>query len=226
MQQPRAFARIQEAVESWRQEKLREVKQLTLGQTTFNSTIPAEEAKKILIALEFDWIVLLEEIGLWTPAEIVQKEHYDKSERELELEDQITLGKPIPPECNAKIHTDYDGTAVRWGLTHPKESAADCCQACLDRAKHAKLGELKCNIWVYWPSERGCYSPDINEHKHQEWWLKHIQEASIEGESLEGISFEGIGIDPRDPNALLLGDDFPDEFKDGSRIDILDFAET
>ncbi|XP_043712572.1 uncharacterized protein LOC122661282 isoform X1 [Telopea speciosissima] len=168
-----------EALESWRQEKLREVKQLTLGQTTLNSTIPAKEAKKLLKALEFDWTVLLEEIGVWMPAEIVHKEHYDKPERELELEDQIIPGRPIPPECHAEIHTDYDGTAVRWGLTHPKESAADCCQACLDQAKYAKLGELKCNIWVYCPSETGCYSPDIYEHKHQECWLKHAEKPRL-----------------------------------------------
>lgn len=80
----------------------------------------------------------------------------------------------MPPECHAELHTDYGGAAVRWGLTHHKESAADCCQACLDQAKTAKPGEKKCNIWVYCPSEYGCYSPDIYEHKHQECWLKQV----------------------------------------------------
>jgi len=89
-------------------------------------------------------------------------------------EEEIIAGPPLSPQCNAELHTDYDGAAVRWGLTHHKESAADCCQACLDQAKIAKPGELKCNIWVYCPSEFGCYSPDKYEHKHQECWLKQV----------------------------------------------------
>ncbi|RZR87495.1 hypothetical protein BHM03_00014916 [Ensete ventricosum] len=88
--------------------------------------------------------------------------------------EEIIPGRPLPPECHAELHTDYDGAAVRWGLIHHKESAADCCQACLDQAKRPKPGEKKCNIWVYCPSEFGCYSPDIYEHKHQECWLKQV----------------------------------------------------
>ncbi|XP_042508176.1 uncharacterized protein LOC122084160 [Macadamia integrifolia] len=168
-----------EAVESWRQEKLQEIKQLTLGQATLNSTIPAKEAQKLLRALESDWTVLLEKIGLWMPAEIVHKEHHDKPEGELELEDQIIPGRAIPSECHAEIHTDYGGAAVRWGLTYHQESAADCCQACLDQAKNSKPDEMKCNIWVYCPSETGCYSPDIYEHKHQECWLKHAEKPPL-----------------------------------------------
>lgn len=89
-------------------------------------------------------------------------------------EDEILAGRPLPPQCHAELHTDYDGSAVRWGLTHHKESAADCCQACLDHAARAKPGEKKCNIWVYCPSEDGCHSPDIYQHKHQECWLKYV----------------------------------------------------
>jgi hypothetical protein len=89
-------------------------------------------------------------------------------------EEEIIAGPPLPSQCNAELHTDYDGAAVRWGLTHPKESAADCCQACLDQAKNARPGELRCNIWVYCPSEFGCFSPDKYEHKHQECWLKQV----------------------------------------------------
>ena len=89
-------------------------------------------------------------------------------------EEEIVPGPPLAPECNAELHTDYGGTAVRWGLTHHKESAGDCCQACIDQAKRAKPGALKCNIWVYCPSEYGCYSPDKYEHKHQECWLKQV----------------------------------------------------
>ncbi|URE39772.1 Sec23/Sec24 beta-sandwich domain [Musa troglodytarum] len=122
-------------------------------------------------ALASNWQVLLEAIGLWLPADVVHTEHNDKPENEEDLE-EIIPGRPLPPECHAEAQTDYDGAAVRWGLTHHQESAADCCQACLDQAKHAKPGERKCNIWVYCPSEFGCYSPDIYKHKHQECWLK------------------------------------------------------
>ena len=89
-------------------------------------------------------------------------------------EEEVLPGRPLPPECHAELHTDYDGAAVRWGLTHHEDSAADCCQACLDQARHAKEGEKKCNIWVYCPSEFGCHSPDIYQHKHQECWLKYV----------------------------------------------------
>ena len=92
--------------------------------------------------------------------------------------EEILAGRPVPAVCNAELHTDYGGAAVRWGLTHHKESAADCCQACLDQAKRAKPGEMRCNIWVYCPSEFGCFSPDIYEHKHQECWLKYVRKVS------------------------------------------------
>lgn len=36
-------------------------------------------------ALESDWAVLSEEIGLWIPAEVINKEHDDKPEGEEEL---------------------------------------------------------------------------------------------------------------------------------------------
>lgn len=87
---------------------------------------------------------------------------------------EILAGRQLPPECHTELHTDYGGAAVRWGLTHHKESAYDCCKACLDHAKNAKPEDKKCNIWVYCPSEGGCYSPDIYEHKHQECWLKYV----------------------------------------------------
>lgn len=90
------------------------------------------------------------------------------------LTEEVLAGRPVPAVCNAELHTDYGGAAVRWGLTHHKESAADCCQACLDQASRAKPGEMRCNIWVYCPSEFGCFSPDIYEHKHQECWLKYV----------------------------------------------------
>jgi len=89
-------------------------------------------------------------------------------------EEEVLPGRPLPPECNTELHTDYGGAAMRWGLTHHKDSAADCCKACLDQAKRAKEGEKKCNIWVYCPSEYGCHSPDIYQHKYQECWLKYV----------------------------------------------------
>ncbi|RWR92532.1 hypothetical protein CKAN_02174600 [Cinnamomum micranthum f. kanehirae] len=160
------------SLEIWRNEKLEETKQLIIRNSTTNLMLSTKEAKLLKRVLESDWNLLLEDIGIWIPAEVVNKEIDDKPENEEELEEEIIPGRPIPPECHAEAHTDYDGAAVRWGLTHHKESAADCCQACLDQAKRAKPGEMKCNIWVYCPSEDGCFSPDKYEHKHQECWLK------------------------------------------------------
>ncbi|EFJ13992.1 hypothetical protein SELMODRAFT_423876 [Selaginella moellendorffii] len=63
----------------------------------------------------------------------------------------------------AEAHTNYDGVAVWWGLTHNTESAADCCQACFNQAKATKLGEVNGKIWVFCAAENGCHSPDIYE---------------------------------------------------------------
>ena len=89
-------------------------------------------------------------------------------------DEEVLPGRKLPPECNAELHSDYDGAAVRWGLTHHKDSAYECCMSCLDQARRAKPGDKKCNIWVYCPSETGCYSPDIYEHKNGECWLKYV----------------------------------------------------
>ncbi|XVE94866.1 hypothetical protein REPUB_Repub02eG0046700 [Reevesia pubescens] len=170
----------QEVVETWRKEKLKEAK-LALGREGLNSTLLQEEAGMLIKVLESNWTVLLEDIGLWIPTKINNQEHDDKPEgvEDTEDEDQILVGRPLPPECHAELHTDYDGVAVRWGLTHHKESAADCCQACLDHAKNAKPGGKKCNIWVYCPFEAGCYSPDKYEHKHMECWLKFAEKPRL-----------------------------------------------
>lgn len=130
-------------------------------------------------ALESDWAVLAEEIGLWIPVEVANVEHNDKPDGAEDLEEEVLPGRALPPECKPELHTDYDGSAVRWGLTHHKDSAADCCQACLDHAKRAKEGEKKCNIWVYCPSEFGCHSPDIYQHKHMECWLKYAEKPKL-----------------------------------------------
>ncbi|CAD6339831.1 unnamed protein product [Miscanthus lutarioriparius] len=159
-----------EAVEAWRVGKLKYMRS-TSTKNLSNVGLSSEESRMLKRALEFNWQMLLEDIGLWIPPTIYHIEHDDKPENEPE-EEEIIPGPPLPPECNTELHTDYGGTAVRWGLTHHKESAADCCQACIDQAKRARPGALKCNIWVYCPSEYGCYSPDKYEHKHQECWLK------------------------------------------------------
>ncbi|CAN0872953.1 hypothetical protein LINGRAHAP2_LOCUS10240 [Linum grandiflorum] len=130
-------------------------------------------------ALESGWAVLSEDMGLWIPGEITNIEHDDKPHGEEEDEEEILPGRPLPPECNAELHSDYDGAAVWWGPHHPKESAADCCQACLDQAKRAKPGEMQCNVWVYCPAENGCYSPDIYEHKNMECWLKYSEKPKL-----------------------------------------------
>ncbi|KAK0574534.1 hypothetical protein LWI29_025121 [Acer saccharum] len=171
---------VREAVESWHRQKLKEAKHLSIGKQGMNLTILKEQTRLLVKALESDWAALSEEIGLWIPAEIFHQEHDDKPEGVKEEEEKDILpGRPVPPECNAELHTDYAGAAVRWGLTHPKESAADCCQACLDQAKRAQPGQIKCNTWVYCPSEIGCHSPDIYEHKNQECWLKYAEQPKI-----------------------------------------------
>ncbi|GMJ02633.1 hypothetical protein like AT4G33380 [Hibiscus trionum] len=169
-----------EAVETWRQEKLKEAKKLVHGGKGLNSTLLQEEAGNLVKVLESDWAALSEDIGLWIPTDIKNQEH-DKHEgvEDTEDEEQILAGRPLPPECNPELHTDYDGDCVRWGLSNPKESAAECCQDCLDQAKSAKPGQKKCNIWVYCPSESGCYSPDKYEHKHMECWLKYSEKPSL-----------------------------------------------
>jgi len=166
-----------EAVESWRVEKLKYIRSSST-QNLSNFGLSSEESRMLKRVLDFNWRMLLEDIGLWIPPTVYHIEHDDKPENEQE-EEEIVPGPPLPPECNAELHTDYGGTAVRWGLTHHKESAADCCQACIDQAKRAKPGALKCNIWVYCPSEYGCYSPDKYEHKHQECWLKQADRPKL-----------------------------------------------
>ncbi|CAO2047400.1 unnamed protein product, partial [Urochloa humidicola] len=172
-----SLAQQREVVESWRAEKLKDIKSAS-AQNQSNLDLSSEETRLLKRALEFDWRMVMEDIGLWIPEEVTHTVHDDKPENEPE-EEEIIAGPPLSPQCNAELHTDYDGAAVRWGLTHHKESAADCCQACLDQAKNAKPGEPKCNIWVYCPSEFGCYSPDKYEHKHQECWLKQADRPKL-----------------------------------------------
>ncbi|CAO2834205.1 unnamed protein product [Amaranthus hypochondriacus] len=168
-----------EAVESWRKTKVHEAKRLMLGDKNVTLEISLDDAALLIEVMESKWSLLMEIIGLWIPSVIIHKEHDDKPLGLDALEEDPLPGRPVPHECHAELHTDYGGAAVRWGLTHHKESAADCCQACLDQARRAKPGDMKCNIWVYCPSEAGCYSPDIYEHKHQECWLKYSQQPKL-----------------------------------------------
>jgi hypothetical protein len=92
----------------------------------------------------------------------------------VDTDDDNIPGKTVPEACHAEVHTDYDGVAVWWGLTHHVESAADCCQACLDQACDANQDEWKCNIWLYFPEEAGCFSHDKFKHEHRECWLKQV----------------------------------------------------
>lgn len=171
-----------EAIEKWRKARLQEAKQFVLGQGNVTMDVSPDEAEMLMKAMnvESSWSLLMEEIGLYIPNHIVHKEP-DKPEGvdEYDTEEDPLAGRPLPPECHPELHTDYDGVAVKWGLTHHKESAADCCEACLDQAKQAKAGEKKCNIWVYCPSESGCYSPDIYKHQFQECWLKYADQPKL-----------------------------------------------
>ncbi|THG13068.1 hypothetical protein TEA_026467 [Camellia sinensis var. sinensis] len=196
---------LSSSASSLAQGKAKSSKTTTLGKT-LSSTVPPKEAGRIssLItsmfgrkdhchlelqgdmlvgtlarASESGWSQLSNEIGLWIPVEINNEEHDDKLEGATDFNDEILAGRQLPPECHPELHTDYDGAAVRWGLTHHKESAYDCCQACLDHSKRARPGEKKCNIWVYCPSETGCYSPDVYEHKHMECWLKYAEKPRV-----------------------------------------------
>lgn len=168
----------QAAVENWRMEKLREAKEV-IHKKTFNSSVSIKEAGYLLEALGSDWPSLSEDLGFWIPIEVNNTEHDDKPEGVEEPEQEILPGRQLPPECQAELHTDYDGVAVKWGLTHHKESAYECCMSCFEHAKNAKPDEKKCNIWVYCPSEQGCYSPDIYEHKLGECWLKYSENPKL-----------------------------------------------
>ncbi|MQL80491.1 hypothetical protein Taro_012938 [Colocasia esculenta] len=68
--------------------------QLQVGLQTLNREIGILEALKR--AIESGWLMLLEEVGLWIPAEVVNKEIDDKLENEQEPGIFITL----TPNCN------------------------------------------------------------------------------------------------------------------------------
>ncbi|XP_057838542.1 uncharacterized protein LOC131048563 isoform X1 [Cryptomeria japonica] len=169
----------QQVLEDWRKKKLEEAKKGKNIKAVANSTVQPVDNEMVAKVLESDWVSVLEEAGVPFNPETSDDGSGKLLQGGPEIEDGIIPGRTLPIQCHAEAHTDYDGIAVRWGLTHHKESAADCCQACLDQAKIAKVGEKKCNVWVYCPSESGCYSPDKYEHKHQECWLKQADNAKL-----------------------------------------------
>ncbi|KAH7286889.1 hypothetical protein KP509_32G026900 [Ceratopteris richardii] len=155
------------ALEQWRKRNLEDLDTLaeeTKGGKT-EAQPKAQEAEAIKFLLTVGWSSLLGDAGFDdSPVEEIPSD--------AELANATIPGRPLPAACRGEPHTDYDGAAVRWGLSFHVESAADCCQACIDQAKSAKPEEMKCNIWVYCPEVAGCYSPDIYEHRQKECWLK------------------------------------------------------
>lgn len=158
-----------QGLDKWRREKLKHAqsREAALLKTQEKDKAPVEEELM--------------------PDEVVnvldQGEGSGKLQDGAEVEDGIIPGRLVPEICHAEAHTDYGGTAVRWGPHHHVESAADCCEACLKQARTAKSGEKRCNVWVFCPAEGGCFSPDIYEHKHQECWLKQadVLEVNFKG---------------------------------------------
>lgn len=168
-----------QALQQWRKKKLEEIRireqkaRAEGAKSELQQEAQAAEGLRHLLVL--GWSSLLEDIG-WEEPDANEGEEIPTDS---EIDSEIVPGRTPRPECKTEVHTDYDGTAVRWGLTFHVESAADCCQACLDQAKWAKGDQLKCNIWVYCPQEAGCYSPDIYEHRHQECWLKEAKQPRL-----------------------------------------------
>jgi hypothetical protein len=70
-------------VESWRFEKLKDIKSASIQNST-KLDLSNEEARTLKRALQFNWHVLLEDIGLWIPSEVSHTEHDDKPENEPE----------------------------------------------------------------------------------------------------------------------------------------------
>lgn len=96
------------------------------------------------------------------------------------------IERQLPPQCHPEPNTDFGGVAVRWGLTYHVNSAAECCKACLWHAAYARVGQLKCNVWVFCPEKNGCPSPDGYDHKFGECWLKQANQpqATVQNYSL------------------------------------------
>ena len=80
--------------------------------------------------------------------------------------------------CGTEPHADYDGKrAFTWGPRFRKQTAAECCAACVDHRQ--------CNSWVFCP-EPLCYSPDIWNHSFGECWLKQLVDPSAPPVNMRG----------------------------------------
>lgn len=79
--------------------------------------------------------------------------------------------EPIPEDCYPEKHADYDGVAVKWGLGHKAESAAECCMKC--KLFKPGPGGQPCNVWVWCGDPSGkCWTMDIHDHTTGDCWLK------------------------------------------------------
>ena len=85
---------------------------------------------------------------------------------------------PPTDACGTELHADYDGIrAHTWGSTFRKESAAECCAAC--------VAHRRCNSWVYCPAPV-CFSPDVWNHTKGECWLKEQREPTVPAVNMRG----------------------------------------
>ena len=83
-------------------------------------------------------------------------------------------GVTTPPQCGEEPHSDVGGSAVVWGASHKKDSAAQCCDACAAHAADPKNARKPCNSWVFCYTYPQCWSLDTgNWHGFGECWLKH-----------------------------------------------------
>ena len=83
-------------------------------------------------------------------------------------------GVTTPPQCGEEPHSDVGGSAVVWGASHKKDSAAQCCDACAAHAADPKNARKPCNSWVFCYTYPQCWSLDTgNWHGYGECWLKH-----------------------------------------------------
>jgi hypothetical protein len=132
------------------------------------------------------------------PVNPMQKSEQEELQEQVEIEteqqgvpavedDELgVIERQLPPQCHPEPNTDFGGVAVRWGLTYHVNSAAECCKACLWHAAYARVGQLKCNVWVFCPEKNGCPSPDGYDHKFGECWLKQANQpqATVQNYSL------------------------------------------
>jgi hypothetical protein len=72
-----------EALESWRLEKLKDIRSAS-AQNLSMSDLSNEESRMLKRALELNWRMLMDDIGLWIPVSVWHTEHDDKPENEPE----------------------------------------------------------------------------------------------------------------------------------------------